>query len=223
MAPSQATIDTALAHPIDLVTRFVARHDWLVRQQERDAIIAEIPGRWSDYQLAVSWQDGEETMQVVCRIDVRAEQAQVGEVALLAALLNQQLYIGHLALDMSTCELELRHTLALRGAGGATPEQVEDVVDIMLGECEQVYPAIYQVVTGTLNAGDAATAVMMVTCFMAGLPTAVSMPNSLLSNRRRTILRGRRRTTMSGSMPQSPTPLPAGVPPPWWCLRSSRR
>ena len=48
MAPSQATIDTALAHPIDLVTRFVARHDWLVRQQERDAIIAEIPGRWSD-------------------------------------------------------------------------------------------------------------------------------------------------------------------------------
>ena len=163
MAPSQATIDTALAHPIDLVTRFVARHDWLVRQQERDAIIAEIPGRWSDYQLAVSWQDGEETMQVVCRIDVRAEQAQVGEVALLAALLNQQLYIGHLALDMSTCELELRHTLALRGAGGATPEQVEDVVDIMLSECEQVYPAIYQVVTGTLNAGDAATAVMMVT------------------------------------------------------------
>ena len=163
MASSQATIDTVLAHPIDLVTRFVSRNDWLVRQQDRDAIIAEIPGRWSDYQLAVSWQDGEETMQVVCRIDVRAEQAQVGEVALLAALLNQQLYIGHLALDMSTCELELRHTLALRGAGGATPEQVEDVVDIMLGECEQVYPAIYQVVAGTLNAGDAATAVMMVT------------------------------------------------------------
>ena len=163
MAPSQAAIEQTLAHPIDLVSRFVARQDWMLCQQEPDALIAEIPGRWSQYQLAVSWQDTEETMQVVCRIDVRAEQVQVGEIALLAALLNQQLYIGHLALDMSNCELELRHTLALRGAGGATPEQVEDVVDIMLGECEQVYPAIYQVVTGTLNAGDAATAVMMVT------------------------------------------------------------
>ena len=40
MAPSQATIDIALAHPIDLVTRFVARHDWLVHQQERDAIMS---------------------------------------------------------------------------------------------------------------------------------------------------------------------------------------
>ena len=163
MAPSQTSIEQTLAHPIDLVSRFVARQDWMLCQQEPDALIAEIPGRWSQYQLAVSWQDTEETMQVVCRIDLKAGQSKVRELAMLAALLNQQLYIGHLALDMGTCELELRHTLALRGAGGATPEQVEDVVDIMLGECEQVYPAIYQVVTGMLNAGDAATAVMMVT------------------------------------------------------------
>ena len=121
MAPTQASIDLTLAHPIDLVTRFVVRQDWLVRKQDADAILAEIPGRWSDYQLAVSWQDGEETMLVVCRIDVPADRAQLGELAMLAALLNQQLYIGHLALDLSTCELELRHTLALRGAGGATP------------------------------------------------------------------------------------------------------
>ena len=45
----------------------------------------------------------------------------------------------------------------------ARSEQVEDVVDIMLGECEQVYPAIYQVADGALDAGDAAAAVMMIT------------------------------------------------------------
>ena len=67
MAPTQASIDLALAHPIDLVTRFVVRQDWLVQKQDQDAVLAEIPGRWSDYQLAVSWQDGEETMLVVCR------------------------------------------------------------------------------------------------------------------------------------------------------------
>ena len=54
------------------------------------------------------------------------------------------------------------HHLHYVVSGGETPEQVEDVVDIMLGECEQVYPAIYQVVGGALSADDAATAVMMV-------------------------------------------------------------
>lgn len=163
MAPSHNTIDQTLAHPIELVTRFVTRHDWLLRQRAQDAVLVEIPGRWSDYQLAVTWQDSEETMQVTCRIDVQADLAQLGELALLAALLNHEIYIGHLALDVKTGELELRHTLALRGAGGATPEQIEDVVDIMLGECEQAYPAIYQVAHGDMPASDAAAAVMMMT------------------------------------------------------------
>jgi hypothetical protein len=150
-----------LAHPIELVTHFVARHEWQVRERERDAVLAKVPGRWSDYQLAVVWRGDDETMQVTCRIDVHGDQTQLGELALLAALLNQDAHIGHLALDLNACELELRHTLALRGAGGATPEQIEDVVDIMLGECEHVYPAIYQVVHGNMSASEAAMVVMM--------------------------------------------------------------
>ena len=54
----------------------------------------------------------------------------------------------------------MRHTLPLRGAGGATPEQIEDVVDIMLGECEYCFPAIYQVAQGQLSANDAAAAAL---------------------------------------------------------------
>ena len=77
-------------------------------------------------------------------------------MALLASLLNKQFFIGHLALDVKSGELEMQYTLALRGAGGATPEQIEDVVDIMLGECEHCYPAIYQVAHDGVLATDAA-------------------------------------------------------------------
>ena len=160
--PGQARLtEDGLAHPIDLVTKFVARQDWQLRERNHDAVLAEVPGRWSDYQLAVTWQRFDETMQVTCRIDVHADEEQLGELALLAAMLNQGVHIGHLALDLNACELELRHTLALRGAGGATPEQIEDVVDFMLGECEQAYPAIYQVVHGKMAAAEAAAAVLM--------------------------------------------------------------
>ena len=100
---------------------------------------------------------------MICRIDVHVDEEHLGELALLAALLNQNLYIGHLALDVNACELELRHTLALRGAGGATPEQIEDVVDIMLGECEHCYPAIYQVANHGALATDAADLAMFTT------------------------------------------------------------
>jgi len=163
MAFGHQHTDIVLDNPIELVTQFVVTHDWLLQRRAENAVLVEVPGKWCDYQLAVIWQDSESAMQVTCRIDVQAEPLQYGEIALLAALLNKQIYIGHLALDVMTGELELRYTLALRGAGGATPEQIEDVVDIMLGECEHCYPAIYQVANHGVSATDAANAAMFTT------------------------------------------------------------
>ena len=160
MARSQSQREILLGDPIELVTRFVTNQDWLLQQRGENAVLVEVPGKWCDYQLAVTWQHNEEAMQVTCRIDVQCDEDRFGEIALLSALLNQQIFMGHLALDVATGELELRHTLPLRGAGGATPEQIEDVVDIMLGECEYCFPTIYQVSQGQLAATDAAAAAL---------------------------------------------------------------
>ena len=156
MQRSQFKSEILLGDPIELVTRFVTNQDWLLQQRGENAVLVEVPGKWCDYQLGVTWQHDEEAMQVTCRIDVQCDESRFGEIALLSALLNQQIFMGHLALDVERGELELRHTLPLRGAGGATPEQIEDVVDIMLGECEYCFPTIYQVAQGQLAATDAA-------------------------------------------------------------------
>ena len=163
MALSQQQTDIFLDDPIELVTRFVVTHDWLLQSRGENTVLVEVPGKWCDYQLAVVWLHAEAAMQVSCRIDLQADPMRYGEMALLASLLNKQMFIGHLALDVTTGELEMRYTLALRGAGGATPEQIEDVVDIMLGECEHCYPAIYQVVNHGVLAADAADVAMFTT------------------------------------------------------------
>ena len=163
MAPSQQQTDVFLDDPIELVTRFVVTHDWLLQSRGENEVLVEVPGNWCDYLLAVVWRHDEAAMQVSCRIDVQIGPMRCGEIAILASLLNKQIFIGHLALDVTTRELEMRYTLALRGAGGATPEQIEDVVDIMLGECEHCYPAIYQVANHGVSATDAADLAMFTT------------------------------------------------------------
>jgi len=163
MAPSQQRTAIIIDDPIELVTRFVVTHDWLLQSRGENTVLVEVPGKWCDYQLAVVWRHDEAAMQVSCRIDVQTDPMRYGEMALLVTLLNKQIFIGHLGLDVTTGELEMRYTLALRGAGGATPEQIEDVVDILLGECEHCYPAIYQVVNHGVLATDAADIAMFTT------------------------------------------------------------
>ena len=160
MSISQQLTNIFLDDPIELVTRFVVTHDWLLQRRGENVVLVEVPGKWCDYQLSVVWRHDESAMQVNCRIDLQTDPKRYAEMALLACLLNKQIYIGHLEFDVSTGELEMRYTLALRGAGGATPEQIEDVVDILLGECEHCYPAIYQVANQSILATDAAAVAM---------------------------------------------------------------
>ena len=160
VAPSQEQTNIFLDDPIELVTRFVVTHDWLLQSRGENAVLVEVPGKWCDYQLEVVWRHDQAAMQVSCRIDVQTDPMRFGEMAILASLLNKQIFIGHLALNVTSGELEMRYTLALRGAGGATPEQIEDVVDIILGECEHCYPAIYQVAKHGVLATDAANIAM---------------------------------------------------------------
>ena len=61
----------------------------------------------------------------------------------IITIFNKELVIGHLILDKKSNRILLRYSLPLRGAGGATPEQIEDILDIILEQCEQAYPAFH--------------------------------------------------------------------------------
>ena len=147
--------DSSVQHPIELVSRFVMQHDWYVRQSARNALLADVPGEWSHYQLSVTWQDEAEALVVVCHMDLPESAARRDAILQVSAGLNQELWLGHFVYDLESDRLSLRHTLPLRGAGGATPEQIEDLVDIVLGQSELAYPVLYQVAVGEIDVADA--------------------------------------------------------------------
>ena len=132
--------ESSTQHPIELVSRFVAQHDWYLRQSARNAILADVPGEWSHYQLSVTWQDDAEALVVICHLDLPYDEGQRDALLQVSSALNQELWLGHFVYDFTSDRLSLRHTLPLRGAGGATPEQIEDLVDIVLGQSELAYP-----------------------------------------------------------------------------------
>ena len=56
-----------------------------------------------------------------------------------------------------------RHTSLLRGGAGFAPEQVEDLVDIAVTECERFYPAFQFVIWGGKTAAEAIAASLLET------------------------------------------------------------
>src|SRR3546814_14777993 len=56
-----------------------------------------------------------------------------------------------------------RHTIPLCGLTGATVEQLEDLVEAALMDCDRIYPALLMVVWGGTPVREALDAAMLVT------------------------------------------------------------
>jgi hypothetical protein len=142
------------AHPLELVAHFACHQEWFVHRTNMYELIADVPGKWGQHQLCAEWFETEETLDVSCNLDITFDNIQLSEVTTLTSLLNQELWLGHFIACERTNTIKIKHKLMLRGAGGASPEQIEDVIEILLGEAEQAFPTIYQVLNGPYAARD---------------------------------------------------------------------
>ena len=150
-------------HPIRLVARFANANSWRLHESGEAGISMEIPGRWSDYTVSFSWQDGQAALHAAALLDIFIVSQQMDEARKVINGINQRMWLGNFDLDEEERTVSFRHNLPLRGAGGATPEQIEDRLDVVVGECERAYPALFQIATGVVSAGTAVEAAMLET------------------------------------------------------------
>src|SRR5690606_5504565 len=107
------------------------------------------------------WREEMSVMQFCCACEMRVPAEQRGAVHELLASVNDKLWLGHFSCATDDNLLTFRHAVLLRGARGASVEQLEDLVDIALSECDRFYPAFQLVIWGGKSAQEAVAAAII--------------------------------------------------------------
>lgn len=149
------------ANPLDLVEQFVTANDWPFDRRSDDEMAVEVPGKWCDYSLYFAWREDIGALHFTCAFDMKVQQAKKSHVHELLAMVNERLWLGHFGLWTEEGVPMFRHAVLLRGLGSASMEQIEDLVDIALSECERFYPAFQFVIWGGKSAQDAISAALL--------------------------------------------------------------
>ncbi len=79
----------------------------------------------------------------------------------LLAMINERTWLGHFSIWVEEGLPMFRHSMPLRGAVGPSIQQVEDIVDTAIDECERFYPAFQYVIWGGKAPADALQAAMI--------------------------------------------------------------
>ena len=160
---SAVAVDTqSSAHnPLDIVEEIVTANEWPFERAGEDELIVEIGGRWCDYRLYFVWQSDVSAMQFSCQFDMKIPAARRSSVNDLLAEVNARMWLGHFDVCAEEHTPMFRQTMLLRGSRGATVEQLEDLVEIALSECERFYPAFQFVIWGGKSASEAVSAAIL--------------------------------------------------------------
>lgn len=150
-------------NPLDLVEEIAAANGWPFERTGVRELVAEMSGRWCDYRLLFGWVDEVEALELTCVYDMKVPEAKREAVYPLLARINERLWLGHFDLAGEERMPTFRHAVPLRGAQGASVEQLEDLVDTAVGECERFYPAFQFVVWGGKGSAEAIDAALLET------------------------------------------------------------
>lgn len=149
------------ANPIDLFEELVAANDWIHDRSSESELIVQVAGQWCDYSVCALWQPDIGAMYLSCQLEVRVASMQRASVFELLAAANERLWLGHFDYSPEDGAILFRHTIPLRGTSGISVEQLEDLLDTALLECERLYPALQMVVWGGRPVEEALAAAMM--------------------------------------------------------------
>ena len=161
MPVSLITQEEAAANPLDLVEQFVTANDWPFDRRNEDEMAVEVPGRWCDYSLYFAWREDIGALHFTCAMDMKVQNNKRGHLHELLASVNERLWLGHFGLWAEEGVPMFRHAVLLRGLMGASMEQIEDLVDIAVSECERFYPAFQFVLWGGKSPADAISAALL--------------------------------------------------------------
>ena len=145
----------ASRNPIDLLEELVRANDWTFERPTETELMVEVEGRWCGYYLLFIWRGEVGAVSFSCHFDQKVPSHSWPAIYQLLGRVNEALWLGHFDLAAEDSLLLFRHTIPLRGAPGASVEQLEDLVDAAVVECERFYPALQMVVWGGQTVGDA--------------------------------------------------------------------
>lgn len=137
-----------LHNPLDLAELVVMDRDWSFDRLGDGELLAEVRGVWCNYRVWFAWQEEIGSLMLSCSLEGRTPKHTLHKVHTLLSLANEKLWLGHFVVQSEELTVMFRHSLLIRDGAGTNTEQLQDLLDTAIQECERFYPAYQSVVWG---------------------------------------------------------------------------
>ena len=142
-------------NPIDVVEDVIYGKKWTFSRSDDYELVAEISSQWCQYRLYFTWSEQIKAISYTITFDLKFPENKIRKAHELLALINEKLWIGHFDITSKNGIPAYRHTVLSLPVNDMLHNQLEDLVDIAIYECEKYYPAFQLVLFEDSNPSKA--------------------------------------------------------------------
>ena len=149
------SIDIFSQNPIDIVEDVIHNKNWNFSRSDAHELVADIYTNMCQYRLYFNWSESLKSINFTVTFDIKFPLKKHSDIYELLAKINEKLWIGHFDITSKSGILAYRQTFFLPHENDMLFNQLEDLVDISIYECEKYYPAFNILFFEDTSLGDA--------------------------------------------------------------------
>lgn len=127
-------------NPLDNIEDILHNNNWTFSRVNQDELTVTLKGRFCSYRIFFIWQEELNAMQFCAQYDMLIHENNMDEAATTLMEINENLWMGHFDIPKSTKKPSYRYTCLMQTVEGSQ-DQLENLVDISLTQCEKYYHA----------------------------------------------------------------------------------
>jgi hypothetical protein len=139
--------DSMFYNPLDVVETVIMDRDWMFDRPDDNELVADAAGQWCKYNIWFAWQEDCRGLTLSCTFDSKFPKRMLPQIHTLLGIANEKLWLGHYEVNSEEMSIAFRYSLMVKD-DGIEPEQLREVLDLAIEECERLYPAYQSVVWG---------------------------------------------------------------------------
>ncbi len=136
-------------NPLDCVEELLNANNWDFNRMTNEELVVTIQGKSCEYSLFFIWQDELEALQFCCQYELKIPNSARSKARSALTDLNESLWMGHFEITARSGHPTFRHTCLYRGMqGNASADNLENMVEIAMAQCERNYPVFALLAAG---------------------------------------------------------------------------
>jgi len=130
-----------LIDPIDQIEDIIFAYGLESQRLDKNQLIINLRGIWSNYELSFSFMEDLSLIQLNNDLSMKVPESLVLGLQSMISLINEKLNLGYFGYSTDKRCIYFRYNLFLKGIIEITTEQVEDLFDSVVYECDKYFPA----------------------------------------------------------------------------------